>query len=200
MDLCFEKYFKYILKLQNYKVNQKSLQLKWKVQPRSLSKKCRKKSWDSQKSNKNQEILSNWHQTQRVGRVGTRLTVSPLVIRTGTRAKLKPPAQRKSMIWFRRITEFDFFLIVTWTYVLKKWLKLYESFKVVKLLEKVLSKNESVIVFHLEKNVEKKLRFSKKSQKSRNSKQSTSDSTSWPSGDQVDVSSARYQFEVWSLK
>ena len=62
------------------------------------------------KIQKHQEIRSNRHQTQRVGRVGTRLTVPPLVFRnTGTRAKLKPPAQRKSMISRRRITEFDFF-------------------------------------------------------------------------------------------
>ena len=84
--------------------------------------------------------------------MGTRLTVPPLVIRnTGTRAKLKPPAQRKSVISLPKITEFDFFLIVTWTYVSKSIFNIYESFKVVRLIEKVHSKSESVIVFRLEK-------------------------------------------------
>ena len=101
-----------------------------------------KKSWDFQKFHKNQEIRSNRHQIQRVGRVGTRLTVSPLVLRTGTTAKLKPPAQRLSVISLRRITEFDSFLIVTWTYVLKSILNVYESFKVIRSIKKVYSENE----------------------------------------------------------
>ena len=152
----------------------------------------RKTNEDFQNLVKNQEIRSNRHQTQRVGRVGTRLTVYPLVISTGTRANLKPPAQRKSVFPLPKITVFDFFLIVTWTYVFKFIFHMYESFKVIRLTEKVYSKSESVIVIHLEKML-KKLRFSKKLPKMRNSKQSTSDSTSWPSGDQVDGSPARYK-------
>ena len=120
---------------------------------------------DFQKINKNQETRRNPHQTQRVGRVGTRLTVAPLVIRTGTRAKLKPPAQRQSIISPRRIIEFNFFLIVTWTYVSKFIFYLYKIFKVIRLLKKVYSKSEKSSHLPSWKNVEKKLRFSKKNAK-----------------------------------
>ena len=87
--------------------------------------------------------------------MGTRLTVPPLVIRTGTRAKLKSPAQQLSVISLRRITEFDFFLIVTGTYVLRSILNIYESFKVIRLNQKVYSKSEKLIGLSFQKNAEK---------------------------------------------
>ena len=72
---------------------------------------------------------------------GHQVDGSPLVLCTGTRAKLKPPAQRQSVISLRRITEFDVFLMITWTYVLKSILYIYESFKV-RVHQQVYSRNE----------------------------------------------------------
>ena len=121
----------------------------------SVSEKWKNNMWFSKKSQKS-EIRSHRHQAQRVARLGTRLTVPPLVLRnTGTRAKLKPPAQRLSVISSRRITDFDFFLIDTWTYVSTSILNIYERFKVIRLIKKVYSESEKSSHVPSWKNAEK---------------------------------------------